>query len=71
MTKQKTENHLKNLLLDTLAEFYQDFIKKEMASKDDLKQFATKDDLKQFATKDDLKQFATKDDLKQFATSKI
>lgn len=43
-------------------------IRKEMATKEDLKCFATKDDLKQFATKDDLKYFATKDDLRQFAT---
>jgi glutaredoxin 2 len=54
--------------LDTLAEFYQDYIKKEMASKDDLQQFATKEDLKHFATKNDLRKFATKEDLKKFAT---
>lgn len=32
-------------------------IRREMATKDDLKNFATKDDLKNFATKDDLKEF--------------
>ena len=43
-------------------------IKKNMATKDDLKNFATRDDLKNFATRDDLKNFATRDDLKNFAT---
>ena len=40
-------------------------LRKEMATKDDLKRFATKDDLKQYATKEDLKQYATKDDLQK------
>lgn len=41
------------------------FIQKNMATKEDLKQVATKDDLKRFATKEDLKRFATKEDLKE------
>ena len=32
------------------------FLKDNMASKDDLERFATKDDLERFATKDDLEQ---------------
>jgi len=43
-------------------------LKKNMATKDDLKGMATKDDLKGMATKDDLKGMATKDDLKGMAT---
>ena len=45
MAKQKAQNDIKNVLLDTLAEFYQNVIKKEMASKKDLERFATKKDL--------------------------
>jgi len=48
------------------------FLQENMATKDDIadirRDFATKDDLKGFATKDDLRAFATKDDLKAFAT---
>ena len=40
-------------------------LRKEMATKDDLKHFATKEDLKHFATKEDLKDVATKDDMKR------
>lgn len=67
MAKQKVQNDLKNLLLDTLAEFYQDFLKKEMASKKDLQGLASKKDLEKFATKKDLQRFATKKDLEKLA----
>jgi hypothetical protein len=43
-------------------------IRREMATKEDLKAFATKEDLKAFITKEDAKAFATKEDLKAFAT---
>lgn len=63
------------MTLDKLATMTQrEFlaVRKDMATKDDLKNFATKDDLKNFATKDDLRSlrndvvehFATKEDLK-------
>jgi len=42
-----------------------DDIRKDMATKEDLKRFATKEDLKRFATKEDLKRFATKEDIAQ------
>lgn len=43
-------------------------IRREMATKDDLKQFATKDDLNQLDVhmKDELRRFATKDDFTSF-----
>lgn len=50
-------------MMDVLAEFYQNIIKPEMASKKDLERFATKKDLERFATKEDLNRFATKEDL--------
>jgi len=40
-----------------------EFMKDNMATKDDLKAFATKDDLKAFATKDDL--FIVQEDIKE------
>ncbi|MBU4098804.1 hypothetical protein KJ980_04085, partial [Patescibacteria group bacterium] len=36
-------------------------IRKDMATKDDIKNMATKDDIKNMATKDDIKNMATKD----------
>ncbi len=40
-------------------------IRKDMATKDDIKNMATKDDIKNMATKDDIKNMATKDDIKR------
>lgn len=46
------------------------WLKQNLATKEDLKPFATKEDLKNFASKNDLKQFATKNDLIGLATKK-
>lgn len=54
MPKRKSQNHIKQIMLDALAEFYQGVIKLEMASKKDLERFATREEL--FATKEELKQ---------------
>ena len=43
-------------------------LRRDLASKDDLKNFPTKDNPQAFATKSDLEGFATKSDLKNFAT---
>jgi len=43
-------------------------LRKEMATKEDLKHFSTKEDLERFATKEDLRNFATREDLKDFAS---
>jgi hypothetical protein len=50
----------------TIEELF-DFLKENMASKDDLRNFATKDDLEAFAKRYDFESFATKDDLEAFA----
>lgn len=43
-----------------------DFLRENMATKEDLKGFAMKEDLERFATKEDLRDFATKEDLGKF-----
>lgn len=59
----------KNEIIKPLREVIKEelnILKKEVATKEDLRAFATKEDLRAFATKEDLKAFATKEDFMEF-----